>query len=477
MSDDEIFWTYGDKCKKGKRDRGQTNKQNVENLELSDKKSMTMKSDSDQRLYQELENQIPQQDNFGKVNKSNHIGGVEFQQAQKTDNKFQNQNAIRFSQQINIEGLQKKNTLGISNQNNSRTQGMMKQHDENHYPKQDIQNFNFSFSPQKGLKSDGMGLSQTVTSNYVFDPSSPQANTTLNNRKRFNTSSKKVSEFSPSIYDKLNHSEYKYHRKGESIWEDLYNCGQFQMRKIEQLHLEKLNEKDKECIFKPKLNPNKYLMYENSSFLQRNEQWKEQRDNKLISQRQDKIQIDLKECTFQPALSSYRIRTEIPREQQLDFVQDNQISLLLLIKFYFFICYKKVFYLKTRLGTAQDHQKALFQNFSDKKDIHSLKAKAYDYLSENQQGNNSYRAHREAYLNYNNQFNQNDQEQDVLRPSIHSKRAHTSYRDKSLNQVHEKNLQNIKQTGGIVKSYYIRERERFEKCKQMLSKVLKKDTQ
>ncbi|EAR90940.2 hypothetical protein TTHERM_00145450 (macronuclear) [Tetrahymena thermophila SB210] len=400
MSDDEIFWTYGDKCKKGKREKGQTNKQNAENLELSDKKSMTMKSDSDQRLYQELENQIPQQDNFGKVNRSNHIGGVEFQQAQKMDSKFQNPSGIRFSQQINLEGLQKKNMLGASNQNN---QGMMKQHDENHYPRQDIQNFNFSFSPQKGLKSDGMGLSQTVTSNYVFDPSSPTANTTLNNRKRFNTSSKKVSEFSPSIYDKINSSEYKYQRKGQSIWEDLYNCGQFQMRKIELLHQEKLNEMDKECIFKPKLNPNKYLLYENSNFLQRNEQWKE-------------------------------------------------------------------------LGTAQDYQKALQYNFSDRKDIRSLKARGFDYLGENQ-GNNSYRANREAFLNYNNQFNQSDKEQDALRPSQQSKRAHTSYRDKSYNQNQEKNLQNIKQTGGIVKSYYIRERERFEKCKQMLSKALKKDTE
>ncbi|KAL4459949.1 hypothetical protein ABPG74_003475 [Tetrahymena malaccensis] len=387
MSDDEIFWTYGDKCKKGKREKGSANKQNTENLELSDKKSMTMKSDSDQRLYQELENQIPQQDNFGKVSRSNHNGGVEFQQAQKMDNKFSNQGGIRFSQQINLEGLQKKNTLGNSNLNNSNTQGMMKQHDENHYHKQDLQNFNFSFSPQKGLKSDGMGLSQTVTSNYVFDPSSPTGNTTLNNRKRFNTSSKKVSEFSPSLYDKLNHSEYKYQRKGESIWEDLYNC----MRKIEMLHQEKLNEIDKECIFKPKLNPNKYLMYENSSFLQRNEQWKE-------------------------------------------------------------------------LGTAQDNQQAQFKLFSDP---HILRTK----------GNNSYRAQREVYLKNNNQYNQYNRDQDILNPSQQSQRAQTSQRYKFFNQNQEKSQLNIKQAGGIVKSYYINERERFEKCKQMLSKALKKDMQ
>jgi len=86
----------------------------------------------------------------------------------------------------------------------------------------------------------------------------------------------------------------------------------------------KQQEQDIECVFQPTLvaHSNRYNNFEENSFLLRNEAWKEQRDNKLISQRQNKITHNLTECTFQPAINNTKIplSTQTKPEDELDFV-------------------------------------------------------------------------------------------------------------------------------------------------------------
>ena len=102
----------------------------------------------------------------------------------------------------------------------------------------------------------------------------------------------------------------------EPIWEHLYNEG----RKSKQELLEKQNKTknkiDTECTFQPILKSSKrYLVHSSSNFLDRVNLWNEQKIERKVKEKEDKVCSDLKECTFTPKMYP-RMRTATEYENK-----------------------------------------------------------------------------------------------------------------------------------------------------------------
>lgn len=105
----------------------------------------------------------------------------------------------------------------------------------------------------------------------------------------------------------------------EPIWQHLYNQGCKTKQEILERHEINKHKIDTECTFQPMVKQNKrYLVHSSSNFFERNNLWNQQKLEKKIKEKEEKVYSDLRECTFKPKLNTRTKRmTEVGSKSAL----------------------------------------------------------------------------------------------------------------------------------------------------------------